>query len=179
VLVLGASGGVGSTAVGILARRGHEVWASTGKPDEAEVLRELGAHEVIGRAETSAESSRPLDSERWAACVDPVGGASLAYVLRTLRDRGTVASSGLTGGAELRTTVFPFILRGVALVGVESSRTPISERREVWRRLGTDLTPERLDLVARREVGLEDLPGAFADVLAGRSRGRTLVRVRG
>jgi acrylyl-CoA reductase (NADPH) len=177
VLVLGASGGVGSTAVGILAHRGHEVWASTGKPDEADNLRSLGAHEVVSREETSAESNRPLESERWAACVDPVGGASLAYALRTLRDRGAVAASGVTGGADVHTTVFPFILRGAALIGVESSRTPIDERREVWRRLGGDLKPDRLDLIARREVGLDELPGAFEDILGGRNRGRTLVRV--
>ena len=177
VLVLGASGGVGSTAVGILAARGHEVWASTGKGDETDFLRELGAHEILSREETSAESSRPLESERWAGCVDPVGGASLAYALRTMRDRGTVAASGVTGGPKLETTVFPFILRSVALVGIESSRTPIGERREVWRRLADDLRPNGLDRIARREVGLEELSGALADILAGKSRGRTVVRV--
>jgi acrylyl-CoA reductase (NADPH) len=179
VLVLGASGGVGSTAVAILARRGHEVWASTGKADEAETLHALGAQEILSREETSAESGRPLESERWAACVDPVGGPSLAYVLRTLRYGGTVASSGLTGGPELRTTVLPFILRGAALVGMESSRTPIERRRETWRLLGEDLRPAALDRIARREVTLDELPDALDDILAGRSRGRTVVHVGG
>ena len=111
VLVLGASGGVGSTAVGILAARGFEVVAATGKQDEADWLRELGASEVLSREETSAESKKPMESERWAAVVDPVGGKALAYALRTTKYGGAVAASGLTGGTSLETTVFPFILR--------------------------------------------------------------------
>ncbi|MEA2323683.1 MAG: acrylyl-CoA reductase, partial [Solirubrobacteraceae bacterium] len=108
VLVLGATGGVGSTAVGILAARGYEVHASTGKADEADFLRGLGASEILSREETSAESRRPMEKQRWAGVVDPVGGAALAYALRTLRYGGAVASSGLTGGTDLQTTVFPF-----------------------------------------------------------------------
>jgi len=129
VLVLGASGGVGSTAVSILAGRGFEVHAATGKAEEAGYLKELGATEVLSREETSAESKRPMESERWGAVVDPVGGASLAYALRTVRYGGAVAASGLTGGTSLQTTVFPFILRGVALLGVDSVNTPGGVRR--------------------------------------------------
>lgn len=179
VLVTGASGGVGSTAVGILAERGYEVVASSGKTEEHDYLRELGASEVIARDETSAESERPLEKERWAAAVDPVGGSTLAYILRTLRQDGAVAASGNTGGFALSTTVLPFILRGVALLGADSVNTPIERRRELWRRIATDLRPRGLDESITREVDLDGLPDTLKGILAGRSRGRTVVRVAG
>jgi putative YhdH/YhfP family quinone oxidoreductase len=177
VLVLGASGGVGSTAVAMLAKMGFEVWASTGKPDEAGFLRELGAHEVISREETSAESTKPLEAERWAGCVDPVGGASLAYALRTLRYGAAVASSGTVGGTAVPTTVFPFILRAVALLGVDSVQTPMSLRRAVWDRLATDLRPPLLEERISREIDLDDLSPLLDEVMAGRGVGRTIVRL--
>ena len=167
VLVLGASGGVGSTAVGILAARGFEVAAATGKPDEADWLRELGASEVLSREETSAESKRPMESERWAAVVDPVGGTSLAYALRTTRYGGAVAASGLTGGTALETTVFPFILRAVSLLGVDSVNTPSDVRLAVWDRLAGDLRPNGLDESITREIALDDV-----DTLPRRRPGR-------
>ncbi|MGH9118453.1 MAG: oxidoreductase [Acidimicrobiales bacterium] len=179
VLVLGASGGVGSTAVAMLARLGFEVWASTGKPDEAGFLRELGAHEVIARDETSADSSRPLESERWAACIDPVGGASLAYALRTLRYGAAVASSGTVGGTTIPTTVFPFILRAVALLGIDSVQTPMTLRRAVWDRLASDLRPPLLEERITREITLDGLPMFLDEVIAGRAVGRTVVRLSG
>jgi putative YhdH/YhfP family quinone oxidoreductase len=179
VLVLGATGGVGSTAVAMLAQLGYEVHASTGKDDEAGFLRRIGAAEVLTREETSAGSKRPMDSERWAAAVDPVGGAALAYVLRTLRYGGAVASSGLTGGTDLNTTVFPFILRGVSLLGVDSVATPMDVRRRVWERLAGDLRPSVLDEQITREIALEDVDPLLDEVLAGRARGRTVVRVGG
>ncbi|MEA2286191.1 MAG: acrylyl-CoA reductase [Solirubrobacteraceae bacterium] len=179
VLVLGATGGVGSTAVAMLAQLGFEVHASTGKEDEADFLRRLGATEVLSREETSAESRRPMDSERWAAAVDPVGGAALAYVLRTLRYGGAVASSGLTGGTDLQTTVFPFILRGVSLLGIDSVATPMDVRRRVWERMATDLRPSVLEEQITREIALDDVSPHLDEVLAGRARGRTVVRVRG
>jgi len=179
VLVLGASGGVGSTAVGILAARGYQVTASTGKADQEAFLRGLGAAEVVSREATSAESGRPLESARWAGCVDPVGGAGLAYALRTLRQDAAVASSGNTGGVELRTTVLPFILRGVALLGIDSAHTPIERRRRVWERLATDLRPRGLDESITSEIPLDQLDGVLDEVLAGRGRGRTVVRVGG
>jgi putative YhdH/YhfP family quinone oxidoreductase len=179
VLVLGASGGVGSTAVGILAARGFEVAAATGKPDEADWLRELGASEVLSRDETSAESKRPMESERWAAVVDPVGGTSLAYALRTTRYGGAVAASGLTGGTSLETTVFPFILRAVSLLGVDSVNTPSDVRLAVWERLANDLRPNGLDESITREIGLDDVDKLLDDVLAGKGVGRTVVRVGG
>ena len=177
VLVLGASGGVGSTAVAMLAKLGFEVWAATGKPDEAGFLRELGAHEVISRDEASAESSRPLEAERWAGCVDPVGGASLAYALRTLRYGAAVASSGTVGGTSVSTTVFPFILRSVALLGVDSVQTPMALRRAVWDRLGTDLRPPLLEERISREIDLDGLSPFLDEVMAGRGVGRTVVRL--
>jgi acrylyl-CoA reductase (NADPH) len=177
VLVLGATGGVGSTAVSILAGLGHEVHASTGKADEADFLRALGAAEVLSREETSAEPERPLEAQRWAGCVDPVGGAALAYALRTTRYGGAVAVSGLTGGTDVHTTVFPFILRAVSVFGIDSVGTPIERRRAVWERLAGDLRPPALDDEITREVGLEDVDGLLDDVLAGSARGRTVVRI--
>jgi acrylyl-CoA reductase (NADPH) len=179
VLVTGATGGVGSTAVAVLAERGYRVVASTGKADQEPYLRELGAAEVLPRAETSAESSRPLESERWAGAVDCVGGTTLAYVLRTLRYGGAVAASGLTGGPALQTTVLPFILRGVALLGVDSAQMPIGRRRDLWGRLARDLRPPRLEESIAHEVGLEGLEPVLDAILRGEVRGRTVVRVGG
>lgn len=176
VLVTGATGGVGSTAVSILAERGYEVVASTGKASAASWLRSIGASEVLDRADT-APSGKPLERERWAWAVDCVGGPTLAYVLATLRHGGSVAASGNTGGPELQTTVFPFILRGVSLLGVDSVQCPLGIRAELWRRLAGDLRPPALESIATEEVDLEGLPAALDRVLAGGNRGRTLVRV--
>ena len=177
VLVTGASGGVGGTALAILAERGYEVWAATGKDDEIPRLRGLGASGILGRDEVTAPG-RPLDSERWAGAVDAVGGATLPYVLRTLRNGAAVASSGNAGGATLETTVFPFILRGVALLGMDSVNMPIGRRRELWDRLATDLRPRELG-VHVTEVGLDELDGALDGIVAGTARGRWLVRIGG
>jgi acrylyl-CoA reductase (NADPH) len=176
VLVTGASGGVGSTAVAILAARGHEVWAATGKADEEPRLRSLGAAGIVPREEVIAESPRPLDSARWAGAVDAVGGATLPYVLRTLRPGAAVASSGNAGGPVLSTTVLPFILRGVALLGMDSSAVPIEARRALWARLGSDLRPSGLG-EGVTEVTLEGLEPALDGILAGAARGRWVVRV--
>jgi acrylyl-CoA reductase (NADPH) len=178
VLVTGATGGVGSVAVGILADRGYEVAASTGSDEEHPYLESLGAHEIVSREETSAESKRPLEKERWAATVDPVGGATLAYALRTLRYGGAAAVSGLTGGTGLETTVLPFILRAVTLIGVDSVQTDIELRRRIWERLAGDLRPSSLEAMTR-EVGLEDVEGVLDSILEGGVRGRTVVRIAG
>lgn len=179
VLVLGATGGVGSVAVAILAARGYEVHAATGKADAADFLRGLGASEVLSREETSGESGRPLEKQLWAGVVDPVGGAATGYALRTTRYGGAVAVSGLTGGTDLQTTVFPFILRGVSLLGIDSVETPAGVRREVWRRLATDLRPKGLEEQITRELALDDVDPFLDEVLAGKARGRTVVRVGG
>lgn len=178
VVVTGASGGVGSVAVAILAGRGHEVWAATGKPDEEERLRGLGAVGLVPREECTASSGRPLESARWAGAVDTVGAATLPWVLRTLRPGAAVASSGNASGPALETTVLPFILRGVALLGMDSANMPIGERRALWGRIATDLRPIGLDDgVGVTEVGLDDLDPALEAILAGRARGRWVVRV--
>ena len=175
VLVTGATGGVGSMAVGMLAARGHEVVASTGKIDQADWLRSLGASEVIDRAETSAESTRPLERERWAGSVDCVGGSTLAYVLRTLRYGASVAASGLTGGSDLGTSVHPFILRGVNLLGIDSVQTPLAPRTAMWQRIATDLRPTWLDTEVAQVIGLDQLPVELDRILVGAMRGRVLV----
>ena len=179
VLVTGATGGVGSTAVGILAARGYEVVASSGKESEHDYLLELGATEILSRAETSAESERPMERARWAAAIDPVGGATLAYLLRTLRPGGAVASSGNTGGIALKTTVLPFILRGVALLGADSVNTPMELRRHVWQHLAGDMRPNGLDESISREVELGGLEQVLERILDGGVRGRTVVNVAG
>jgi acrylyl-CoA reductase (NADPH) len=180
VVVTGASGGVGSVAVAILAARGHEVWAATGKPEEEARLRSLGAAGLVPRDECTAASARPLESARWAGAVDTVGAATLPWVLRTLRPGAAVASSGNASGAKLDTTVLPFILRGVALLGMDSANMPIAERRALWARIATDLRPNGLDADAGvTEVALADLDGALDAILAGNARGRWVVRVGG
>ena len=178
VLVTGASGGVGSTAVAILAARGHEVWAATGKADQDGRLRELGAGGTLTRDEVTVQTDRPLESARWVGAIDTVGAATLPYVLRTLRPGAAVASSGNAGGATLVTTVLPFILRGVALLGMDSANMPIDRRRDLWARISTDLRPPDLES-GTREVTLETLDGALDAILAGQARGRWLVRVAG
>jgi acrylyl-CoA reductase (NADPH) len=179
VLVLGATGGVGAVAVAILAERGYDVVASTGKPDEADWLQSLGAGELVSREETSADSDRPLEKQRWAAVIDPVGGSSLAYALRTLRYGGAVASSGQVGGIKLETTVMPFILRGVALLGIDSAQMPIDKRRDLWQRLSGDMRPRGLDEIATRELSLDEVDGYLDEALKGGGRGRVLVNVAG
>ena len=176
VLVTGASGGVGSFAVALLAGRGSEVVASTGKADEHAWLTSLGASAVIGRDDVDEAEGRVLGPEHWAGAVDCVGGATLAGVIRGLRYGAAVAASGLTGGTDLATTVYPFITRGVALLGVDSVRTPMATRRAVWTRLGKDLRPAHLADMVAGEVSLGSLPEALADILAARVRGRLLVR---
>jgi len=175
VLVTGASGGVGSTAVALLASRGYDVVASTGKAAEHPYLRSLGAAEVIGRSDLEVDPGRTLGTQRWAAAVDCVGGATLASVLRTLRYGAAVAASGLTGGAGLETTVYPFIVRDVALLGVDTVQTPIDERRAVWTGLAGAFAPSLLEELVDSEIGLDGLAAALATISAGGVRGRVLV----
>ncbi|MBA2446854.1 MAG: oxidoreductase [Chloroflexi bacterium] len=177
VIVTGASGGVGSTAVAILAARGYEVVASTGSADAHDYLRELGAHEIVDRAETSRPSERPLDRARWAGAVDAVGGATLAYLLQTTQQGGSIAISGNTGGAAVSTTVLPFILRGVNVLGIDSAQMPLERRIAIWERLADDLRPPRLEESIAREVSLEEVPTVLPRILRGDVQGRVVVRV--
>jgi len=177
VIVTGATGGVGSIAVQALAARGYSVTALTGKAHEADYLRTLGAADVIARGSLEM-GTRPLEKATWAGAVDPVGGDVLAWLTRTMMYGGTIASSGLTGGTELKTTVLPFILRGVKLLGIDSVMCAAPTRLEVWRRLSSDLKPAHLR-TATRTVALEGLPEAFATLLGGQARGRIVVDLSG
>ncbi len=179
VLVSGATGGVGSTAVSMLAGRGYEVAASTGKASEHDFLRGLGASEILSREEVSAQSNRPLERERWAGGVDPVGGDTLAYMIRSTKYGGAVASSGLTGGATLNTTVFPFILRGVNLLGIESVNCPMAVRAPLWQRLATDLKPKGLTESIAHDIALAQVPELVPVILRGGVKGRAVVRIGG
>jgi acrylyl-CoA reductase (NADPH) len=173
VLVTGASGGVGGVAVALLAELGHAVVASTGRAEERDYLTALGAREVIGRLPAEGRS---LESERWGGAVDTVGGATLAAVLRALAYRASVVACGNAGGAELVTTVFPFILRGVNLLGVESVMCPPERRRAAWARLARDLPADKLDRMTQ-VAPLGDVPALSQQILAGNVRGRVVVDV--
>lgn len=177
VIVTGASGGVGSTAVDILAARGYQVAASTGSADSHDFLRDLGAGEILDRAETSVTSDRPLERTRWAGAVDAVGGATLAYLLRTMDYGASIAISGNTGGVPFSSTVFPFILRAVSVLGIDSVQMPLERRIALWQRLATDLRPPHLDRSIANEVSLDDTPAVLDAILRGETRGRTVVRV--
>ena len=176
VLVTGANGGLGGVAVALLSSLGHEVTASTGRPEAADHLRALGAATVIDRAELATPPERPMLSERWAGAVDAVGGTTLASILAALNYRAAVAACGLAGGTKLDTTVIPFLLRGVRLLGIDSVMCPATERRAAWRRLAADLPRDRLESLTEL-VPLSALPGLAARILKGETRGRIVVDV--
>jgi acrylyl-CoA reductase (NADPH) len=176
VVVTGASGGVGSIAIDMLASRGYEVIAVTGKKDCFEYLRSIGASTILTR-EQLALGSRPLEAARFAGAIDSVGGEILSGLTRHMDFWGNIASVGLAGGAELKTTVMPFILRGVNLLGINSSATPRAERLEVWQRIATDLAPRHLEHIARRTIPFAELPDAFAAYIEGKVTGRTVVQI--
>lgn len=175
VLVTGASGGVGSVAIPLLAKRGYRVVASTGRTEEADYLKSLGAAEIISRDELSAPG-KPLGKERWAAAVDAVGSHTLANACAQTRYGGAVAACGLAQGMDFPSTVAPFILRGVALYGIESSRASIALRKQAWQRLASDLDVAKLDAMTS-EVALGEVPAAAERLLAGKVRGRLVVDV--
>jgi NADPH2:quinone reductase len=176
VIVTGATGGVGSLAVQSLAARGYLVTALTGKDQEADFLRGLGAADVLLRG-TLQMGTRPLEKAMWGGAVDAVGGDILAWLTRTMKYGACIASSGLTAGPALNTTVLPFILRGVKLLGIESSMCPRNRRLETWRRVATDLKPAHLETMAK-VIPLDDLPMAFDTLLKGQARGRFIVNLR-
>lgn len=176
VLVTGAAGGVGSVAIALLSQLGHRVIASTGRWEEADYLRDLGAHEVIDRATLSAPPNKPLGAERWHGAVDTVGSHTLVNVLAQTRYGGTVAACGLAQGLDLQASVVPFIVRGVTLAGVDTVNAPMPLREQAWARLASDLDPQRLDRMTQ-VVGLGAAIASATQVLKGHIRGRTLVDV--
>ncbi|MBQ0750878.1 MAG: oxidoreductase [Roseovarius sp.] len=174
VLVTGAAGGVGSVATAILAHLGHEVAAVTGRPEQEEYLRGLGASRIVPREELAETVKRPLESENWTGCVDAVGGAMLARVLGQMKYGASVAAVGLAGGANLPATVIPFLLRGVNLLGIDSVMQPYANRLRAWERIARDLPMNKLEAMIT-PAKLEDLPRLGADILKGQVKGRVVV----
>jgi len=176
VLVTGAAGGLGSVAVSILAKLGYKVAASTGRAETQDYLKKLGAGTIVDRASVEKPPAKPLESERWAGCIDAVGGSTLANVLASMRYHGVIASCGLAGGTKLETTVLPFLLRGVSLLGIDSVMCPKDRREKAWTRLARDLPMDHLESMIA-PAGLKDLPLLGAEILAGKVRGRVVVDV--
>lgn len=176
VIVTGATGGVGSIAVDILAGAGYSVTALTGKAAEADYLKELGARDVMLRTALDLSKIKPLDKATWAGAVDNLGGDVLSWLASTMQIGGALASIGLAASHELKTTVMPFILRGVSLVGIDSVNAEMPVRRKVWARLGSDLKPRHLKQMATT-VAFADLPGVFEGLLKARAKGRTVVKI--
>jgi NADPH2:quinone reductase len=178
IVVTGATGGVGSYAIDLLSGLGYEVVAFTGKLDQEPYLKSLGASRLLDR--TSLEmGSKPLESMQWGGAVDSVGGETLAWLTRTTHVWGNIASVGLAGGFKLETTVMPFILRGVSLLGINSVECPQYVRERAWARLASDLRPRHIATIARAEVAFDDLPSSFERYVEGGVTGRTVVRVGG
>ena len=178
IVVTGATGGVGSLAIDMLAGIGYEVLAFTGKTEQEGYLKSIGASGLIDRNEIEM-GNRPLENAQWGGAVDNVGGAPLAWLTRTVVPWGNIASIGLAGGFKLETTVMPFILRGVSLLGINSVEMPLSVRARAWERLGADLKPRHLDIIAQRTIEFDELPDAFGDYVDGKITGRTVVRIGG
>lgn len=177
VLVTGAGGGVGSVATTLLATKGYSVAASTGRAETHDYLKDLGASTIVDRTEFSEPPSRPLDKERWAGCIDSVGGTTLATVLTQMNYGGSVAAVGLAGGNVLESTVLPFLLRGVNLLGIDSVMCPKPKREAAWARIASDLDMAKLDSMIT-EAPLGDLPDLAKAILKGQTRGRTVIDVR-
>lgn len=176
VVVTGATGGVGSIAIDILDGLGFEVAAFTGKADRIEYLESIGASRVLLRKDVKM-GTRPMEKAEWGGAVDNLGGETLAWLTRTVRYGGNIASIGLAQSPELHTTVIPFILRAVCLLGINSVDTPRDLRLEVWERLATDLKPRHLDVIGTRTIGFDELPGVFQAYVDGTVTGRTLVEI--
>lgn len=177
VLVTGATGGVGSIAVAILAKKGYHVVASTGKQSAYTYLEEIGAKEIVSREDVTSEKIRALDKQLWAGAVDPVGGNTLASILSKMNYGGSVAVSGLTGGGNVPTTVFPFILRGVNLLGIDSVYCPMETRLKIWDKMASEFKPDVLDKLSSSEVTFEELPQSLSSILKGQALGRTIVKI--
>jgi NADPH2:quinone reductase len=178
VIVTGGTGGVGSLAINMLSQLGYHVVATTGKDSEHEFLKSLGAKEILPRSSIDLTSKRPLEKPLWAGALDSVGGETLAWLARTMQNEGAIASFGNAAGVELHTTVFPFILRGVKLLGVDSAATTMPLRKQLWQRLATELRPQAFDKIAHT-LPFAQLPEIFPKMLRGETRGRTVVEIGG
>ena len=178
VIVTGATGGVGSVAIEILAKLGYKVVALTGKEAQSDYLKQIGASEVMLRSSLDLTKIKPLDRTTWAGAVDNLGGDVLSWLASTMQIDGTLASVGLAAGTSLNTTVMPFILRGVSLLGIDSVNCPMPTRAEVWRRLASDMRPSHLDALTRT-ISFDALPGVFEDFLKARVTGRIVVDISG
>ncbi|MES1981717.1 MAG: oxidoreductase [Pseudomonadota bacterium] len=176
VLVTGATGGVGSLAIQMLAQLGFHVVGLTGKVDQQDYLRALGATEVLLRSQVRTDSTRALEQAQWAAALDAIGGPTLSWLTRSMQQNGVIASYGNTGGEQLHTTVYPFILRGVRLIGIDSAKTAMPLRQVIWQRLAKDLRIGKFDNLIET-IEFDQVPGVFADMLEGKSRGRTVVKI--
>lgn len=176
VVVTGATGGVGSIAINMLAARGYEVVAVSGKPEADDYLREIGAARILRRQEINL-GSKPMEKAQWAGAIDNVGGELLTWLTRTTDQWGNIASIGLAGGPKLETTVMPFILRGVNLLGINSVLTPRDVRLAVWERIASDLKPAKLDRICSKVVPFAELPAQFDDYVKGRVIGRAVVKI--
>ena len=177
VVVTGATGGVGSIAIDMLGGRGYEVVAFTGKAEQEDYLKSIGAQRILVRDDVDM-GSRPMEKAEWAGAVDNLGGDTLTWLTRTMSYGGNIASIGLAQSFELNTTVLPFILRAVCLLGINSVDTPRDVRLQVWNRIGTDLKPQHLDTIGSRMIGMDDLPGAFQDYIDGKVTGRVVVEIQ-
>lgn len=175
-IVTGATGGVGNFAVDIMSSLGYEVVAVTGKSDSHELLFDLGASHVLDRNNIKLDGP-PMEKGQWGGAIDNVGGEFLAWLTRTTKPWGNIASVGLAGGSQLNTTVMPFILRGVSILGITSSGCPTAYRHDLWQRLASDLAPKHLDKIVMNTIGLEELPEVFENMLAGNTTGRTVVAI--
>ena len=176
VVVTGATGGVGSIAVDMLDRRGYEVVAVTGKSEQSDYLKSIGAREILIRDDINL-GKRPLEKARWGGAIDNLGGDYLTWLTRTVNYGGNIASIGLAASHELNTTVIPFILRAVCLLGINSVDTPRDLRLKVWERIGTDLKPKHLDIIGSRTISFDELPDAFQAYIDGKVTGRTVVEI--
>ncbi|MGZ9792380.1 acrylyl-CoA reductase family protein [Bacillus atrophaeus] len=177
VLVTGATGGVGGIAISILSQRGYHVVASTGNQAAADYLKQLGANEVISREDVYDGKLKALSKQQWQGAVDPVGGKQLASLLSKIQYGGSVAVSGLTGGGEIPATVFPFILRGVNLLGIDSVYCPMETRKAVWHRMAGDLKPDHMMNIVDKEISLQEVPDALNDILENKIQGRVIVEL--
>ncbi len=178
VLITGAAGGVGSVAAAILANLGYTVAGSTGRADTHDYLKEMGVSVIIDRDELSEPNKRPLEKERWAGCIDAVGGTTVSRVLAQMKYGGSVAAIGLAGGNKLEATVIPFLLRGINLLGIDSVMCPKEKRIRAWQRIASDLPMEKLEGMIS-DAKLQDLPQLGIDILDGQVRGRVVVDVAG